>query len=147
MESISLVTSSKQEYPRLIEIWEASVRATHDFLKETDIVFYRDLILKKYFDLVNLQCAKDQKENILGFIGTSDKKIEMLFVDPVKRGSGVGKTLIHYAVDTLHINQVDVNEQNEQAVGFYLKLGFKVMSRMPLDGMGKPYPVLHLELT
>ena len=27
------------DYIELIEIWEASVRATHDFLKEEDVLF------------------------------------------------------------------------------------------------------------
>ena len=41
---------------------------------------------------------------------------------------------------------VDVNEQNEQAVGFYLKMGFTVTGRSPLDAQGKPYPLLHMAL-
>lgn len=39
---------------------------------------------------------------------------------------------------------LDVNEQNEQAVGFYLHMGFEVAGRSELDGTGKPYPLLHL---
>ncbi len=30
----------KSVYPELLEIWETSVRAMHDFLKEEDIHFY-----------------------------------------------------------------------------------------------------------
>jgi putative acetyltransferase len=41
---------------------------------------------------------------------------------------------------------VDVNEQNPQAVGFYLHEGFQQVGRSPLDGLGKPYPLLHLSL-
>jgi putative acetyltransferase len=41
---------------------------------------------------------------------------------------------------------VDVNEQNEQAVGFYLKMGFQVEGRSDEDGFGKPYPLLHMRL-
>jgi hypothetical protein len=41
---------------------------------------------------------------------------------------------------------VDVNEQNPQAVGFYLHIGCEVVGRSELDGMGKPYPLLHLRL-
>lgn len=146
MESISLVPSSRTDYTRLIELWEASVRATHAFLEEADIVFYRELILERYFDLVHLTCAKDQNEKILGFIGINDDKIEMLFVDPCNRGCGVGKKLVLYAVNSCSVSKVDVNEQNNQAVGFYLNLGFTIKDRRALDGMGKPYPVLHLEL-
>ena len=43
-------------------------------------------------------------------------------------------------------DKVDVNEQNEQAIGFYQHYGFKTISRSELDGTGKPYPILHMEL-
>src|SRR5690606_15459477 len=33
-----------------------------------------------------------------------------------------------------------------QALGFYLRMGFKVKSRSPLDSLGKPFPILHVEL-
>lgn len=38
----------------------------------------------------------------------------------------------------------NVNEQNEQAVGFYKKVGFKVTERSEVDDLGKPYPLLNL---
>ncbi len=40
--------------------------------------------------------------------------------------------------------EVDVNEQNTQALDFYLRRGFHVVGRSPLDGQGRPYPLLHL---
>ena len=44
------------------------------------------------------------------------------------------------------VNKVDVNEQNPQALGFYQHYGFEVIDRSPLDGSGKPYPILHMAL-
>ena len=41
---------------------------------------------------------------------------------------------------------VDVNEQNEQAYGFYRHLGFKVIGRDATDASGEPYPILHLKI-
>ena len=137
---------TKADYQELIIVWEASVRATHDFLSETDIAFYRNLILNQYFDLVALKCVKDKSGDILGFLGTTEQKIEMLFVHPDSRGQGIGKALIKYAVRELGIRLVDVNEQNTQAVGFYYAMGFNLQKRSPLDGMGKPYPILHLNM-
>ncbi len=138
---------SKSDYQELIEVWEASVRATHDFLKEDDIHYFKPLILSTYFDAVELRCAKDEKgKNIVGFLGVADQGLEMLFIHPDRRGKGVGKLLTNYAIEEFGVNKVDVNEQNEQAVGFYKKLGFEVRSRSELDGTGKPYPILHMEL-
>ena len=39
----------------------------------------------------------------------------MLFIHPEYRGKKIGKALLKYAIDTLHVTKVDVNEQNEQA--------------------------------
>ena len=69
----------KAGYATLIEIWEASVRATHDFLQEEDIVTLKPLILEHYFDVVDLKCAKDESDKILGFCGVHEGNIEMLF--------------------------------------------------------------------
>lgn len=41
---------------------------------------------------------------------------------------------------------VDVNEQNPDAVGFYRRMGFEIVGRLPLDGQGRPFPVLHMRL-
>jgi len=44
----------------------------------------------------------------------------------------------------LEASAVDVNEQNEQAVAFYRRLGLEVEGRSEVDGMGKPFPLLHM---
>jgi putative acetyltransferase len=139
--------ATQADYPRLIELWEASVRATHDFLAEQDLVELKPLILEQYFAAVELTVAKDTDAQILGFIGVSEGNIEMLFIAPESRGLGVGKLLTCYAINCQQATRVDVNEQNEQALGFYQHLGFSVIGRSPQDGQGKPYPLLHMELT
>jgi len=40
---------------------------------------------------------------------------------------------------------VDVNEQNEAALGFYKALGFSVVARSPTDAGGRPFPILHMK--
>ncbi|WP_366520172.1 GNAT family N-acetyltransferase [uncultured Carboxylicivirga sp.] len=72
--------------------------------------------------------------------------LEMLFVHPKERGNGIGKDLLEYAIDEQKVTKVDVNEDNEQAVGFYEKFGFKTCKRSELDLSGKPYPTLHMKL-
>ncbi|WP_319584797.1 acetyltransferase [uncultured Pseudodesulfovibrio sp.] len=136
----------KQDYPELLLVWERSVRATHDFLAENDIESLRSLILKHYFDAVTLSCARDEHGKILGFSGVFNGNLEMLFIDPESRGQGIGTALCRHAVDHLGVTSVDVNEQNPQALGFYEHFGFKIIGRSPLDGQGKPYPLLHLAL-
>ncbi|WP_295893612.1 GNAT family N-acetyltransferase [uncultured Vibrio sp.] len=135
-----------KDYAEMLELWENSVRATHDFITEEDIAFFKPIIIEQAFPAVSLQCIKDDDDTILGFVGVHDAKIEMLFVLNEARGKGVGSQLLTYAIEQLSATKVDVNEQNPQATGFYQHMGFKVASRSPLDDMGKPFPILHMTL-
>ncbi|TMO41204.1 MULTISPECIES: GNAT family N-acetyltransferase [unclassified Pseudoalteromonas] len=137
---------NSDDYPELLDVWENSVRATHDFITEDDIAFFKPIIIEQAFPNVTLKCIKSEHKTILGFVGVHDCKIEMLFILDAARGKGVGKALLNYAIEQLAANKVDVNEQNPLAVGFYQHMGFKVASRSPLDDMGKPFPILHMRL-
>ena len=135
----------KVEYKNLVELWESSVRATHYFLKEEDIEYFKPLILNTYLNAVELKCIRNN-EKIVGFLGVADQNLEMLFIDPEYRGKKIGKTLLNYSISQLNVTKIDVNEQNEQAVGFYKHCGFETIKRSKLDSSGKPYPTLHMEL-
>lgn len=145
MEELQLVKPEATDYEALTELWEASVRATHDFLPESDIHFFKPLVRDQFLASVDLYALQDGSGRFHGFLGVLDGKIEMLFVDPASRGKGCGKWLLQIALTELQAYDLDVNEQNPQAVGFYQKMGFEVVGRSPLDGMGKPYPILHMK--
>ena len=137
--------ASTSHYSELIELWEASVRATHDFLNESDIQDYKPLIHDQYFDQLDL-FFMIKNEHIQGFIGLDGQLVQMLFIHPKSRGLGVGKSLLNFAIETYGIDTVDVNEQNVQAVGFYKHLGFEIIERFEHDATGKPYPILSMRL-
>ena len=144
----SIQVPVEAEYDKLLEIWESSVKATHDFLTDDDVQFFKKLIVEnKYFNHVKLYCIRNSESNILGFSGISGSKLEMLFLDPAVRGQGFGKMLLKHAIEIHHITSVDVNEQNRDAVKFYEHFGFKSISRSALDGTGKPFPILHMALS
>lgn len=92
----------------------------------------------------SLTAAVDDSGKILGFIGTAEKRIEMLFVAPELRGQGIGRKLLENAVENQNVDEVTVNEQNPQAVGFYEHMGFETYKRTPLDEQGNPYPLLYM---
>jgi putative acetyltransferase len=140
-------TTNKSEYSMLIEIWESSVRATHDFLSDENISSLKPLILEHYFDAVDLRVAKNKNNEIAGFIGVADCNVEMLFISPDNRNKGIGSLLLKNAIENQSANKVDVNEQNPEAIGFYKYLGFNVVGRSQLDGQGNPFPLIHMELT
>jgi putative acetyltransferase len=121
------------------------VRETHDFVTEADIQFFRPLV-RDELPTLPVACMRDSDGAVAGFIGVYETKIEMLFVHPSWRGKGIGRRLLRYAVESLNATMLDVNEQNEQALGFYLRMGFVVEGRSERDGLGKPYPLLHMRL-
>lgn len=143
---VQLIPAQEDDFAEIVEVWEASVRATHDFLSEEDILFFRPLILNDYLAAVDLYCLKDESGRIHGFLGVAGENVEMLFLAPQSRFRGLGRRLLAFALDELGARKVDVNEQNPAAVGFYEHMGFRVTGRSPEDGTGKPFPLLHMEL-
>ena len=137
----------EEDFPRVLEVWEASVRATHHFLSEADIQFIKPLIPDALAQVKELFCVRDADDRVAGFLGVEDSKIEMLFIHPNWRGRGIGSRLLKYATDVLGARLVDVNEQNDQAVGFYQRMGFEVEGRSELDSTGKPFPLLHMRIS
>ncbi|MDX8441999.1 acetyltransferase [Mesorhizobium australafricanum] len=129
---------------RLVDIWVAAVRATHHFLNEDDIQFFLPQLRDQYLPALEVFVAVDQTGQPTGFAGFSQSKLEMLFVDPRRHGSSIGRRLIDHAVALKGPLEVDVNEQNPGAIAFYGKCGFMPMGRSELDGSGKPFPLIHM---
>ena len=139
-----IIKSCPGHYATLTEIWERSVRATHKFLTEDDIAEIKAALQPAYFPCVEIYAVRAH-EVLEGFIGIADDRIEMLFTDARFRGCGVGSMLIEFAKKR-GCRLVDVNEQNPDALSFYRKRGFSVISRDETDESGRPFPILHLEL-
>lgn len=132
-------------FTQIIELWEASVRASHHFLKPEEISFYKPLVLKYALPEATLFGTTDQNK-LTGFIGLRGNKVEMLFIHPDYFGQGLGSELLNFAVKEQKCSLIDVNEENPRAYQFYLKHGFTLLSRDELDDCGKPHPILHLHL-
>lgn len=139
---ITAVTA--EDIPRVVAVWEASVRATHHFLTEADIQHLKPLVGDELSQLATLIGVRDDEGQVIGFIGVEGVEVAALFIHPAWRGRGIGRQLLTYAIETLGASQLDVNEQNDQAVGFYRRMGFEVAGRSEVDGMGLPFPLLHM---
>ena len=137
------------DLPRLFDVWHLSVRATHDFLADSDIAFLmpfvRDELVRVTAERL-LQVLRADDGVAYAFLCVEHARIEMLFVHPDQRGSGAGRALVQFAIASMKATAVDVNEHNTQAYGFYRHLGFIEDSRSELDPFGKPFPILHLKL-
>ncbi len=130
----------------LLDIWEASVRATHHFLSNEEIIQIKEYVPQALKGVAHLVIAEDETEKPTVFMGTENNRLEMLFLSPEVRGKGLGKQLLQYAIQNYSVQEVTVNEQNPQAVGFYEHLGFKTYKRTENDEEGNPYPLLYMKL-
>ncbi len=130
----------------LLDIWLRSVRASHTFLTEADIQSLLPSV-RDYFALPGLElwilCT--QSGTPIGFMGLSGCVVDALFLAPEHIRQGGGTLLLEHARRLKGGPlSVDVNEQNPAALQFYLARGFTAVGRSPVDGEGRPFPLLQL---
>jgi len=134
------------ERTQLLELWERSVRATHLFLAEHDVLFYRPLVAEFLAKTTeDLFVLVDGADRPIGFMALAGNALDALFLDPAHRGQGAGRALVAFAQEQRPGPlTVEVNEQNEPAVAFYQALGFSIEGRLPVDDTGRPFPILQM---
>ena len=140
---INIRRSRPDEGDKLTAIWCRSVDATHDFLTKA---YRKELeeMVRAFLPEAPLWVAVNTEDQPIAFMLLTGEHMDALFVDPDVRGCGVGQLLIEHALSLTPKLTTNVNEQNEQAVGFYQKMGFRVTGRSETDDLGQPYPLLNL---
>lgn len=152
MQKLEIKELGSKYYPELVDIWAASVRSSHHFLSDDYFNYIHAHLASDYFPAVTLYGAffAASPAECLGFMGLAREaestrvSVEMLFINPAWQRQGIGRTLLDYAKSRGLPVILDVNEQNSTALDFYLKQGFEITGRSPLDASGKAYPLLHL---
>ena len=144
MRIIEIQARTSELMERLLVVWESSVRATHSFLTESEILRIRDYVLQALNGVVHLVIA-EENGCPAAFMGVENGQLEMLFAAAEHRGQGYGKALLQYGMERYGVKSLTVNEQNPQAVGFYAHMGFQTVRRSGTDEQGGPYPILYME--
>jgi len=138
-----------QREPQLIHqftaIWEDSVRATHLFLSEAEIQKIKAYVPHALTGVSHLLVAERAQGQPVAFMGLEGPRLEMLFLSPAERGAGLGRQLLEYGILHYDLQELTVNEQNPQAVGFYQHMGFETYRRTDCDEQGGPYPLLYMK--
>lgn len=136
-------TSTPQDISVIMEIWRKAIDATHHFLATEDrLAIEKELVA--FFPTVGLTLACKASGQVIGFMYLHGGHMEALFIDPEFHGQGVGKAMVNTALVQYPQLTTDVNEQNQQALGFYTLIGFDRIGRSALDSQGRPYPLIHL---
>lgn len=138
--------STPADGARAVEIWRDAVDATHDFLTPEDRAAIEDEV-RGFLPAAPLWLAVDENDRPVAFMLLDGNSMEALFIDPSWRGKGVGKSLVDHAISLHGAITTEVNEQNHQAVGFYLHMGFVPVGRSERDGQGRAYPLIHLRFS
>lgn len=142
--AINIRQAQVADFPVLLSIWEQSVRATHDFLCEQDIQALIPVVRDQALPNLEVWVLCTGQGVPAGFMGLDDNNLEALFIAPGYFRRGYGKAMLAHARALKGALQVDVNEQNPDAVAFYLANGFEITGRSATDGQGQPFPLLHL---
>lgn len=145
MKLYELETRSQPLLTTLLNLWEDSVRATHSFLSDAEIEEIKEYVPQALRGVEHLLVAENEAGKIIAFMGTEHNRLEMFFLLSSERGKGTGRALLEYAMKNYDVQELTVNEQNPQAVGFYRHMGFKTYKRTELDEQGKPYPLLYMK--
>lgn len=145
ISEISKPDRSEKVVKELTALWNRSVRTTHHFLTEQDILNLQPVVGQGIANITTLAVA-DCSGAAVGFIGVDGDKIEMLFVAPEFIGKGVGYSLFEWARKECGVNKIDVNEQNEYAAAVYRHWGFRTYDRTDTDEQGNPFPILKMRL-
>ena len=142
--SIAMITirSSRPASARVVEIWRRAVDATHDFLSPEDRQAIDEMVCGF---LPQRRCCLPWTRMTIRRHSCSSTTATCRRCSSTglprhrhRRRAGAPRPALHPRMTT------DVNEQNDQAVGFYERMGFKRIGRSALDDQGRPYPLIRL---
>lgn len=99
--------------------WRSHYAAVQEQLKQAEVSVY------------------ETEGKIQGFIGITEGYIAGIFVSRSYRCHGIGRQLLEYAKQTHSTLSLDVYEKNTQAVDFYLREKFVIVSRQTDEDTGE----------
>ena len=144
MTAVEINERGPELIAQLLIIWERSVQATHTFLSGEEIAKIKLYMPQALEQVPHLIVLEDEGGAPAAFMGIGEQRLEMLFLAPEVRGKGHGKRLLQYGIERYAVQEVTVNEQNPQAIGFYEHMGFQTYRRTERDEQGGPYPLLYM---
>ncbi|WP_313612552.1 GNAT family N-acetyltransferase [Agrobacterium sp.] len=127
----------------LSSLWFNASLAAHAFLGEQRLRQQQQLVETIYLPKAETWVAC-MGEHPVGFIGLIDHFIGGLFVSPSQQGKGIGRALLSHALALKGELSLDVYADNHGAHLFYLREGFREISRNSVDDEGLPFPTIRM---
>ncbi len=132
--------------PRLLDIWLGAVRATHDFLQPSDIDALLPLVRDVYLPAVEVWVAVDADDCPQASSASTTTMWKCFSSTRIAGGGALAaRCWISCAKRAVRWVSTSMNRILKRW-GFYLHYGFVQTGRSPLDGEGRPFPLLHMSL-
>ena len=117
-----------KDIDKIMEIWLESTIDAHKFISKEYWNENYNIVKDMYIPMSKTFVYEDN-DDIRGFISVINNNfIGALFVEKNYQGQGIGKSLIHYAKNLYDNLSLAVYKENEKALEFYKKMGFKIIS-------------------
>lgn len=129
----------------LTELWAASARSSHAFMSDADFDDHHAVMRDYILPSTNILIAVGAAGEDLGFVGSHDDHVDLLYIATFAQGQGVGRFLLSCVNGGEGPRSVQVYADNETGMGFYRSQGFREVRRYAKDAAGHDYPIAHLE--
>ena len=117
-----------KDIDKIMEIWLESTIDAHKFISKEYWNENYNIVKDMYIPMSKTFVYEDN-DDIRGFISVINNDfIGALFVEKNHQGQGLGKNLLDYAKNLYDNLSLAVYKENENALEFYKKMGFKIIS-------------------
>ncbi len=118
----------EKEVEAVMDLWLKSTIEAHKFIEKEFFKSHYNTVKDVYLPNSDTYVYKEKNE-VVAFISIIESNfIGALFVSVDKQGQGIGSELLNYIIKKYKSLTLAVYIENEQAVKFYKKLGFKIKS-------------------
>ena len=125
--------TEEEMFERMLEIFEASVRATHDFYTEEDIERHLSMVRNSLSCPCHYFCIDKENGNIVGFVSLIGRYIDMLYVHPDYFSMGYGRELLDIALNEfVFLSKIHVRWKCIREEGLWLKGEWKRVKKTSL---------------
>lgn len=127
----------------LCALWEASVRESHPFLRQAQILRLRPAVRETLAGLPHLSVLR-LGGRPAGMIGLDGERIVFFLLEPESTGRGYGRKLLESIRELPAGREICLFEENVRGRMICEHFGFRPILRREQDGPGADHPVLTL---
>ena len=139
-----LRASRSDDMDEIVEIWLLASLQAHDFVDASCWWQAQEDLRTRYLDHARIWVFEERGE-LLGFMALVEDYLAALFVRPDRQGRGVGHALLQEAKRQGASLHARVFVENDQAVRFYRRHGFRIGNEVSDPLTGHPQYEMHCQ--